>query len=162
MGSFFRPVWAWGLTCLLLGAILSPALGVSDTTSSTLKVSRESSRATNVLPGGTIVRVVSSARIRPSRLQRGDVLNGVLPRPLYWREREALPAGAKVRMIVDRIERLKSGEAGGHHWLLYPFTWLRQRCDHRVVIRSAEINLPDGETVPIRVTVLEVRDRVRV
>jgi hypothetical protein len=140
------------LTFLLSGSFLPVVSGAVDAS----EVS---------LPAGTILRWDSTTRIKLSRLRSGDELLASLPRPAYARDLRALGEGTRVRLVVDRVERMKADREKRGGWfsvLSRPFARLVPRRRYAVLLRSAEVILADGTTVPARLSLVEVRDGGRI
>lgn len=155
------PILIAAVTLPLFSPPLAAALDASDVPP-TLKTARETAAESSLtLPAGTIMRVTSSERVKPSRLRAGDELQAELPRPVFLRERRAIPAGSQVRLSVEEIRRVKVDAEKTRGWSAFlrrPFAGLLPRHRYDVSFRSAEIVMADGTVVPFKPSLLEVRE----
>jgi len=165
MRWFRAPILMAVVTLPILSAPLATAFDASDSPPS-LTTSREGAvEPSLILPAGTIMRVASAERVKPSRLYAGDELWTELPRALFLRDRRALPSATRVRLTVDQVRRVKADADRPRGWssfLRRPLARLAPRHQYVVSFRSAQIVMADGLAVPFKPSLLEVRDGARV
>ena len=102
---------------------------------------------------GALLRVALAEPIKLSHWRPGSSLSGVLLRPLYAQEREAIPAGSQVQLVVEKIEREKQAKnrvsgSLSRLWNTSP----RKRRVYSVWFRSATLTSPDGCVTPVTVS----------
>lgn len=98
----------------------------------------------SLVPSGAILRVSVSDSTKLSRLTPGNTLNGAMAEPVYVGDCQLIPAGAPVRLVIDRVERVQSRK---RRRLLSRFASLfrppaQWKHRYRLVFRSASLKLP--------------------
>lgn len=104
-----------------------------------------------LVPSGAILRVTVSNSTKLSRLEPGSSLNGVMAEPVYEGDCRLIPAGTPVRLVIDRVERVKSRKRRrllSRFASLFrpPAQWKRR---YRLIFRSASLKLPGNSPSPV-------------
>jgi hypothetical protein len=86
-----------------------------------------------------------------SRLKPGRILQGRIARDVYSGERQLFPAGSRVRLTVGKLERRRREHNDHWPWVVQVF---ERRHENYPSFQSAEVSLPDGSRIPIRVSLL--------
>ena len=94
-----------------------------------------------------------------SALRPGDAVEGTLARSVYSRDKELFPAGSRVRLSVDKLERRRRMPNDHWPWVIKVFT---PRHEKYPTFRFARISLADGEDVPLRVSLVSIGHEVEV
>ena len=95
-----------------------------------------------------------------SKLKPGDALTGTLARPVYHGYNQIFPAGSKVQLAVDRIERLKKApHADDRPFAIRLFA---PRHQSTPVFRSATVTRPDGTKLPLAATFLKFTRKMEI
>lgn len=102
---------------------------------------------------GLYVKVQLDSKLKVSSLKPGDTVDGTLASNVYWRDREVLPAGSHVRLVVDSLERRRRERNDHWPWVVQAFT---PRHEKYPTFHSAQVLLPDGRTVNLEMTFLSV------
>jgi hypothetical protein len=104
------------------------------------------------------LKVQLDSKVKPSALKPGDVVEGKLPRSVYFQDRELFPAGSRVRLTVDRLEHRRREPNDRWPWVVKAFT---PRYEKYPTFQSAQILLAGGEEVPLRVSLLSISQQVQ-
>lgn len=102
------------------------------------------------------VKAALNGQVKTSKLKSGDVVEGVLAQPVYSGSREFLPAGSKLRATVDKLERRKRPRNNHWPWVIQAFT---PRHENFPTFQSATVTLPDGQEVPLNVSLISIGRR---
>jgi hypothetical protein len=115
------------------------------------------------VPKETILRMTRSGPLRMSRLQSGSELDGDLARPLYVVDREVLPAGSHIHLVVETVQKERVQEKKGMAERLDSIRklGLDRKYDYHLTFRSASLTLPTGSTVPMQVSFIQGGKLVR-
>src|ERR1700675_201191 len=116
-----------------------------------------------LVPKGTFLRMTMGGPLKMSRLGSGNELDGELARPLYVVDREVLPAGSHIHLVVETVEKERVQEKKGLAERLDSARklGLGRKYDYHVTFRSASLTLPSGSTLPLRVTFIQGGKLVR-
>jgi hypothetical protein len=131
----------FGIFLLLSVALFSPATARAEESKAS---SSESS---------LYLKVQFDSKLKASSLTPGDTVEGILSRNVYWRDREVLPAGSRVRLVVDTLERRRRERNDHWPWVVQAFT---PRHEKYPTFHAAEVLLPDGRTVSLKLSLLSV------
>jgi len=71
---------------------------------------------------GLYLKVQLGKPIKVSKLRQGDVVEGELARDVYTADRELFPAGSRVRMTVDALEKRRRARNDHWPWVINFFT----------------------------------------
>jgi len=104
-----------------------------------------------VVRPGAILRVALAPGTTAS-LKPAAVLHGTLNRPLYDASCQALPQGAAVRAVVDRVERKEK---------LFPFEWIKLAAGKRrepptAVLRAIQLEPAAQPPIPLNASFLRL------
>lgn len=105
------------------------------------------------------LKVQLDSKVKPSALKPGDVVEGKLPRSVYFQDRELFPAGSRVRLTVDRLEHRRREPNDRWPWVVKAFT---PRYEKYPTFQSGQVLLASGEEVPLRVSLLSISQQVQV
>jgi len=105
------------------------------------------------------VKVQLDNRVKPSRLKPGDVVSGRLSQSVYSRDQELFPAGSRVRLVVDKLERRRRPLNDHWPWVIKAFT---PRHEKYPTFQSATVLLANGSEVSLRVSLLSIGQQVEV
>jgi hypothetical protein len=130
------------LTCVLLPAQTAPPQTCS-------------------VPAGDILRVMLSAPMNVAKLEPGTRLEGELMRPIYVVDREAIPAGAHVEVIVEKIEKERLGAKKQGFFEHLGSLSSPRKYGYRIDFRSASFTPPNGAPIPIRISYVQAGEVVR-
>jgi hypothetical protein len=131
-----------------LGFVDSPSADSSDAPSSAFGASREAS-----IPQGALLRVRPNALPSLSRLRSGSLVSGTLLRSLYCQDREIVPVGSQIELIVETIEKNPPTRKRAREFAARLWNPLSQgEAAYSVVFRSAALKLPDGRTAAMNVS----------
>jgi hypothetical protein len=102
--------------------------------------------------------------LKISHLGPGNELDGDLARPLYVVDREVLPAGSHIHLVVETAEKERVHEKKGVAERLDSVRklGLDRKYDYHLTFRSASLTLPTGSTVPLHVSFIQGGKLVRV
>jgi hypothetical protein len=116
------------------------------------------------VPKETILRMTLGGPLHMSHLQSGSELDGDLARPLYVVDREVLPAGSHIHLVVETVQKERVQEKRGMAERLDSIRklGLDRKYDYNVTFRSASLTLPTGATVPMHVSFIQGGKLVRV
>ena len=103
------------------------------------------------------VRLDSHLKIKA--LKPGDTVEGALFQPVYLGSRQLIPVDARVRLIVDHLEKRRRARNDHWPWMVQVFT---PRHENYPVFRSASVVLPDGRDLPLQVAFLSIADERQV
>ena len=102
---------------------------------------------------GSLLRVAPTQPLSLSRLRPGSSFSGVLLRPLYSQDREAVPEGSRIELVVDKIEREKGTQHATREFLSRLWNPMSSKAPAlSVVFRSAVLVLPDERTLSANVS----------
>lgn len=139
-----------GLLALTIPLFVLPGIGRSAPRPRTRGLAAEkNSAATIYIAAGSVLRVSIAERVKLSRLVPGEIISGVTAEPVYSSDQLALPSGSRVRLVVERSERIKSARPS--IWRLMgmlfrpPAQWKRS---YRVLLRSAAVGIPGQGITP--------------
>ena len=115
------------------------------------------------VPKETILRMTLPGPLKMSHLQSGSELDGGLARPLYVVDREVLPAGSHIHLVVESVQKERVQEKKGVAERLDSVRklGLDRKYDYQVSFRSASLTLPSGATVPLHVSFIQGGKLVR-
>jgi hypothetical protein len=102
------------------------------------------------------VKVHFKAPVKLSALKPGDTVEGALSEGVYSGDREVFPAGSRVRLTVDRLERARKAPNDHWPWVIKVFA---PRHENRPVFTAASVFLPDGKEVPLSVSLISIGDK---
>jgi hypothetical protein len=97
------------------------------------------------------VKVQFDAKLKPSALKPGDIVEGTLARSVYWRDKQLFPSGSRVRLVVDKQERRRRTLNDHWPWVVKAFV---PRHEKYPTFQSAQVFLPDGQEVCLHVSLL--------
>lgn len=114
------------------------------------------------VPSGAILRITLSKPVHLSGLHPGSELHGTISEPIYVVDRQVVPAGAPVHLVIDSVEKIKPGQ----HGLSKAITEVQslgfsQHFDYNVKFRSVTLALAGAGSRPINVKMIEAGDVVR-
>lgn len=149
--------WIPALVCSL--SVLLSVLGCAAPSVLSQDSGEESSRR---LETGVVISADVKGRLNLGRLRSGSSIEAELSKPVYSWDREMLPSGTRIQLVVDQVSkqpRRRSffrtlGSALALNW--------RREVSYAVSFRSAALALPDGVVIPIAVSFLDVLEPVRV
>lgn len=118
--------------------------------------------AQNAMPSGgpdsfLYLKVQLEPKLKPASLKPGDVVEGQLIRSVYWRDREVLPRGGRVSLVVDRLERRRRVANDHWPWAIKAFA---PRHEKYPIFRAAHVLLPDGRTLDFPIALLSITHNV--
>jgi len=147
------------LLCCLAAAPLFAQSGASAPPAASSKNEKE-----YALPAGTVVRAALSGPVKVSHLKPGSELEGKLVYPVYVFDREAIPAGSAVRIVVDSVEKKKSSKKKDFMERLETVRSLGfdRKYVYDVKLRSSSLTMRDGSAVPIRAQLIQAGQVVQV
>lgn len=111
---------------------------------------------------GIIAPVAARSRIVVSKLKPGSVMEGEIDRPVFRENREILPLGTRIRLVVNETRkepRPKPGIVRRAAALVTGTALPKGRCE--ISLRSATVVLPDGRSINPAAEVLSVLDETR-
>src|ERR1700756_73849 len=119
---------------LLAGAVLMGAIfGFAQEPTAQQSVSANS---------GLYVKVELDKPLQLSKLKPGDTIEGKLARDVYSSDRELFPAGSRLRLTVDHLERRKRTPDDHWPWVVKAFT---PRHERYPIFKTATVAGPEGE-----------------
>lgn len=108
------------------------------------------------VPGGSILRVSITAPFKTSTLQPGQVLKGKILKRVYAGDQEVIPDGTPVELVVDKIEKHKTGFKGTMSRVDSVRTLSGNRnFSDEVSFRSATLAIPGESRVPLNVSFVQ-------
>ena len=105
------------------------------------------------------LKVQLEPKMKAASLKPGDVVEGHLIRDAYWRDRKVIPAGSHLRLVVDRLEQRKRIPNDHWPWAIKAFA---PRHEKYPIFQSAHVELPDGRTMDLQVSLLSFSREVMV
>jgi hypothetical protein len=112
---------------------------------------------------GAVIRVKLATPLKLTKLQPDSSFSGVLLRPLYSQDREAVPAGSTIQLVIENVEREKRAKNRFLVWLSRLWNSSDSRIDkYSISFCSATLSLPDGCKVPVSVTFAQLGEMTRV
>lgn len=137
------------LPALCLSAMPGTAADIPAASSQHPKMPASTNTGAAVISAGSILRVKIAGPVKFSKLAPGQALDGITTEPLYEVDRMMVPAATHVRMVLDRVERVKTQRPRFPRVLeLFfrpPYQWKRH---YRVFFRSADLEFPGRQAVP--------------
>jgi hypothetical protein len=105
------------------------------------------------VPQGALLRVMPKESLSLSRLKSGSLISGTLLRPLYCQDREVVPVGSQIQLVVEKSEkhrhrRKRTREFAARVW--NPLS--TEKVAYSIVFRSAGLELPDGRTAAMNIS----------
>ncbi|MGA7909302.1 MAG: hypothetical protein WCA16_17990, partial [Candidatus Sulfotelmatobacter sp.] len=91
---------------------------------------------------GLYVKVSLAAPIKISQLKPGDIVEGALARDVYSADTELFPAGSRIRLTVDALQKRR--RIPNDHWP-WVVNFFAPRHEQYPVFRTAELFGPDRE-----------------
>jgi hypothetical protein len=114
------------------------------------------------VPAGDILRVMLAGPMNVAKLEPGTRLEGELMRPIYVADREAIPAGTRVEVIVEKVEKEKlNGKKQNFFERMGSLSNPQRKYDYRIDFRSASFTPPNGAPIPIQVSYVQAGEVVR-
>ena len=92
---------------------------------------------------GLYVKVQLSDRLKISKLNPGDIVEGSLARDVYSADRKLFPAGSRVRLAVDHLEKRRRARNDHWPWVVNAFT---PRHENYPVFKTATVLLSGNES----------------
>jgi hypothetical protein len=114
------------------------------------------------IPVGAILRLSLSKPVRTSKLHAGSELDGQLSRPVYVFDRMAIPAGSRVHLVVDSIEKEKAKQDFAERLNSALTLGLDRKYLEHVKLRSATLATPSGTTYSMHLAFLDAGEVVRI
>jgi hypothetical protein len=105
------------------------------------------------------VKVKLDNGLKISALKPGDSVEGMLAQGVYSGDRELFPAGSRIRLTVDRLERRRREANDRWPWVVRVFT---PRHENYPWFRSASVFLPGGHEVPLQVSLIAIARKMGV
>jgi hypothetical protein len=138
-------VGAWGAALQVQGGAV-PAL-----------TERGQARVEYSVPKETVLRMTLAGPLKMSHLEAGSELDGDLARPLYVVDREVLPAGSHVHLVVEAVQRERVQEKKGLAERMDSVSklGLDRKYDYHVTFRSASLTLPSGSILAMHVSFIQ-------
>jgi hypothetical protein len=99
------------------------------------------------------VKVEINNSIKISALKTGDLVEGRLSRGVYSGDSQLFPAGSRIRLTVDKLEKRRRIPNDHWPWVITAFT---PRHENYPTFQSASIFLPNGSEVPLRVSLVSI------
>jgi hypothetical protein len=103
------------------------------------------------------LKVQIEKKVKPASLKPGDVVEGVLTRGVYWHEKEVIPSGSRVSLVVDRLEQRRRAPNDHWPWAVKAFA---PRHEKYPTFRSAHVVLPDGRMMDLQVSLLSIAQKI--
>ncbi len=142
--------------CFFLVFVLLPAILRADDARPSESTTGE---AAPVSYSDLYIKVQLESSLKPSALKPGDVVEGILSRNVYLRGTQLFPAGSRVSLVVDRLERRRRAPNDHWPWVIKVFT---PRYETYPTFQSARVLLADGREVHMRVSLLSIGQEVEV
>src|SRR5262245_47122935 len=105
---------------------------------------------------GVYFKVHFDAANKFSALKPGAIMEGVLADAVYSGAVELFPAGSRVRLTVDSLERTRRHANDHWPWVIKAFS---PRHENRPVFSSASVSLPNRQEVPLKVSLISISDK---
>lgn len=141
MKKAYRLLWvAFGLGAISLAASAAsnPAGGTGQRTVATSSLYLK-------------IRVENAVKV--SALKPGDLVAGRLLRNVYSGDHEVFPAGSRVQLTVDKLERVRRVANDHWPWVIKVFT---PRHQNSPTFQSGSVTLPSGAEIPLRVSLISI------
>jgi hypothetical protein len=151
------------LAAALVGSLLAAApLGAQSGAAPSFS-ERSPAQVEYSVPKETILRMTLPGPLKMSQLKAGSELDGELARPLYVVDREVLPAGSHIHLVVESVQKELVQEKKGLAERLDSVRklGLDRKHDYQVAFRSASLTLPSEATVPLHVSFIQGGKLVR-
>jgi len=156
--TLLRMIFAIAITCVQL-LLAQDAQKLETQTSSTQSAQNESQNTPPkmmeyTIASGTVMRVSTDAPWKPRQLKSGSEIDGALLYSVYVLDREVIPAGSHVHVVVERVgkenDKQKKGiveklETVQHFGLGNPY-------HYNLIFRSAELAMPDATIIPLQLS----------
>ncbi len=114
------------------------------------------------VPAGDILRIMLSGPMNVAKLEPGTRLEGEVMRPIYVVDREAIPAGARVEVIVEKVEKEKLGaKKQGFFARVGSLSSPQRQYGYRIDFRSATLTPAGGAPIPLQVSYVQAGEVVR-
>jgi len=97
--------------------------------------------------------------VQISKLRPGDTVEGKLLLDVYSGEREVLPAGSRLRLTVDKLQRRPRTPNDHWPWIIKLFT---PRHENSPTFESATVTGNDGKEIPLKVHLLAMGEKRQV
>lgn len=142
-----RSAWIWVALCLVI-------------TSSTAFAADQSAPVATTAGGNFLfVKAEIDGKIKFTSLKPGDVLTGAITRDVYSGDRQVLPAGSRITVRIDHLEKRRR-EANDHWpWVIQAFT---PRHEAYPVFHAAVVTEAGGTEVPLRVSSFTLQREVEI
>jgi hypothetical protein len=111
------------------------------------------------LQSSIYVKVQLANTVKVSALKTGAVIEGKLAQDVYSGIRELFPAGCPIHLTVDKLGRRRRVPNDHWPWVIKAFT---PRHENYPTFQSATVTLPDGRTVPLRVSLISINREIEV
>ena len=115
------------------------------------------------LEKGIVLRLTVDSSLKVSSLGPGDTFEGEFTRPIFRQDREVVPAGSRLLIVVDRVEKRKQPHQSIFtrvgNLLMQPYEWKRE---YLLSFHSASLRLPTGVLVPLEVSFVRMTKPLRV
>lgn len=99
------------------------------------------------------LKVQLEPKMKPASLKSGDIVEGKLIRGVYWRDKEVLPIGSRVCLVVDRVEQRRRAPNDHWPWAVKVFS---PRHEKYPTFRAAHVVVPDGRSLDLQVSLLSI------
>lgn len=103
------------------------------------------------------LKVQLEPKLKPASLKPGDVVEGELVRGVYWRDKEVLPKGGHISLVVDGLERRRRVMNDHWPWAIKAFA---PRHEKYPTFRAAQVSLPDGRALTLQISLLSITQNV--
>jgi hypothetical protein len=105
------------------------------------------------LEKGTLLRLAMDDPVKVSNLHPGDVVEGKLTRAVFHQEREIVPSGTRLRLVVDRVKRKRLPHSSVIRHVAKLFVRPSEsNQEFEIIPSSASLSLPSGAQVPLEVS----------
>lgn len=111
------------------------------------------------LQSSVYAKVQLANTVKVSALKTGAVIEGKLTQDVYSGTRELFPAGSPIYLTVDKLGRRRRVPNDHWPWVIKAFT---PRHENYPTFQSATVTLPDGRTVPLRVSLISINREIEV
>jgi hypothetical protein len=102
---------------------------------------------------GLYVKVRLDDKFKAPALKSGDVVEGALSQDIYSGDQELFPAGSRVRLVVDKLERRRRQPNGHWPWIVRLFA---PRHENYPSFQTATITPPDGNDAALPVSLIAI------
>jgi hypothetical protein len=113
------------------------------------------------VPAGDILRVELAKPLRESSLKPGIGLDGTLFRPIYVVDRQVIPQGSRIHVVVDNIDRAPVKKGFVQELTSLQSLGLGRKFNYDVTFRAVDLTLPDGTKIPLNVGLIQAGEVVR-